>query len=426
MENSVIIIGAGAAGLMAAHTLVKAGKKVTVLEARNRTGGRIHTLYDASFFKKAELGAEFIHGNLPLTLKLLKEAGIATQAANMNMWRYRDGRFEQEEDQIEHWGLLMQKLDELQEDIPIALFLDNYFVGEKYEPMKRSVKQFVAGYDTADPAKASSFALRKEWKSEDDEAQHRIPNGYCALISYLAKAIKAKGNEIELNAIVTNVHWKTGKVQVITSDNKTYNAGGLIIALPLGILQLNEHRQGTICFHPALPEHTAAFQQIGFGSIIKVLFRFDAPFWNEEINGGIKDEAFLFTDETIPTWWTQSDGSPLLTGWLGGGKAFELKDKPDEEIWQIALQGISRLFKTDVEALKNRLLAWHVANWTTDEYTQGSYAYDMVGSEQARRLLNKPVNNTLFFAGEYLYSGPAMGTVEAALSSGQAAANLMV
>ena len=74
--TDIIIIGAGAAGLMAAYTLVKAGKKVTILEARNRIGGRIHTINNKSFSKPVELGAEFIHGDLPVTLGLLKAGGI--------------------------------------------------------------------------------------------------------------------------------------------------------------------------------------------------------------------------------------------------------------------------------------------------------------------------------------------------------------
>lgn len=293
MKNSIIVIGAGAAGLMAAYTLVKAGKKVTILEARNRTGGRIHTLYDTSFFNKAELGAEFIHGDLPLTLKLLNEAGIAAQPAILNMWRYQQGKFVYEEEQVEHWDLLMERLDELAKDMPIAEFLDQHFQDKKYEPMKRSVKQFVAGYDTADPASASAFALRTEWQNEDDGAQHRITDGYCALISYLAEHIKAAGNEVELNAVVKDIHWQTGQVRAITAGDKIYEADQLLIALPLGILQLNEQEKGRIHFHPPLPEYTAAFKQIGFGGIIKVLLHFDTPFWEEEINGGIKDSAFF-------------------------------------------------------------------------------------------------------------------------------------
>ncbi len=92
-DIDILIIGAGAAGLMAAYTLSNAGKKVAILEARNRAGGRIHTLENASFFKHAELGAEFVHGNLPITLRLLKKAGIRYYPAWGEMWHYSNGAF---------------------------------------------------------------------------------------------------------------------------------------------------------------------------------------------------------------------------------------------------------------------------------------------------------------------------------------------
>ena len=69
MKNyDVIIIGAGAAGISAAHALCHKGKKVLVLEARSRVGGRIHSIDDAAFPQPVEAGAEFIHGKLPVTL----------------------------------------------------------------------------------------------------------------------------------------------------------------------------------------------------------------------------------------------------------------------------------------------------------------------------------------------------------------------
>src|ERR1700733_8201521 len=116
-DSDILIIGAGAAGLMAAHTLAKVGKKVIVLEARDRCGGRIHTLNHQSFFKNAELGAEFIHGDLPVTLGLLKEAGIKYHSANTEMWRYHDGRLNNESFFIEGWDLVIEHLNKLEQDI---------------------------------------------------------------------------------------------------------------------------------------------------------------------------------------------------------------------------------------------------------------------------------------------------------------------
>lgn len=417
MDNSIIIIGAGASGLMAARTLAKAGKKVTVLEARNRTGGRINTLYGSSFFNKAELGAGFIHGNLPVTLNLLKEADIATQPMVMEMWRYRDGKFKQEDEQVEHWDEVMSRLNDLSEDQPIAQFMQQYFGDEKYNAVTKSVLQFVAGYDTADPAKASAFALREEWRADDDDAQHHIPTGYCAMISYLVADFKKHGGTVVLNALAKQITWDTQKVEITTADGAVYHAQQAIVALPLGILQAGKNEPAAITFQPEIPDYIKAAHQIGFGNIIKILFQFDAPFWEDEIHG-VKDTAFLFTEQAIPTWWTQAPGDALLTGWLGGEAALALKDAPDDKVWLMGLQSLSAAFNIDIEALKAKLITWRVANWTADQFTLGSYAYDMVGSADARETLNNPIENTLFFTGEYLYSGPAMGTVEAALDSG--------
>jgi monoamine oxidase len=66
-SEHIIIIGAGAAGLMAARELARAGKRVTILEARDRCGGRIYPLPAADFGYPAEGGAEFIHGEARVT-----------------------------------------------------------------------------------------------------------------------------------------------------------------------------------------------------------------------------------------------------------------------------------------------------------------------------------------------------------------------
>jgi monoamine oxidase len=78
----IIVIGAGAAGLMAARKLAGAGRKVTILEPRNRCGCRIHPLSIAKFGYPAEGGAEFVHGEAPVTHELLRDAGLLVMSAH--------------------------------------------------------------------------------------------------------------------------------------------------------------------------------------------------------------------------------------------------------------------------------------------------------------------------------------------------------
>ncbi|WP_179412890.1 flavin monoamine oxidase family protein [Mucilaginibacter sp. E4BP6] len=423
--TDVLIIGAGAAGLMAAYRLSESGKKVIVLEARNRTGGRIHTISHESFFKHAELGAEFIHGNLPVTLNLLKEANIKYSAASGEMVRYDKGKFINHEGFIENWDLLLKKLNELEQDTDIANFLQTHFPGEEYIGLRDGVSKYVAGYDTADPNKASAFALRNEWNNEDDNAQHRLDDGYCSMITYLANKCKENGGSVYLNSAVTQIDWKQALVKVTIVTGEVYTAEKVIIALPLGVLQADRNEKGAIEFHPPIKEQSQAINNLGFGAIIKFLLEFKDAFWEnndtKKLAGkSLKDMAFLISDENIPTWWTQyPKHSTLLTGWLAGPRAKEKISNTNDELLQQALQSLSNLFKLSVDDLRAKLIASSIMNWTAEPFTRGSYSYDTVAAPEARKVLDGGVENTLFFAGEYLYEGPAMGTVEAALTSGQ-------
>ncbi len=431
-QTDILIIGAGAAGLMAARTLAKAGKKVTVLEARDRIGGRIHTLENKPGQQPLELGAEFIHGDLPLTKSLLDEANIPYHHAGASMWRVEDGEFKQNETFVEHWDDFLDKLDGLEQDMSINCFLHREFKGEKYQRLRTSVRQFVSGYDNADPKKASSFSLRREWQSEDDGAQYRIQGGYISLVRFLADEITSTDGRIDLNAAVKQITWQAGEVKVLTNAGCSYTAKQLLIALPLGVLQVNAGDSGAIAFEPEIPVYSQAINAMGFGAVIKLLMEFDTAFWEDEqttkmAGKSLQNMGYLFSEEEIPTWWTQSpQHSNLLTGWIGGPEAAEKIGTPDTEILNQGLQSLSAIFKRDEQELRNKLLTWHVVNWTADEFTRGSYAYDTIQANQSRAVLNEPIAQTIFFAGEYLYDGTAMGTVEAALTSGKEMAERML
>src|SRR5882724_9260228 len=78
--DHIVVVGAGAAGLMAARELARAGQRVIIVEARDRCGGRIYPMPTAEFGYPAEGGAEFVHGEAPVTHGLLREAGAFAAA----------------------------------------------------------------------------------------------------------------------------------------------------------------------------------------------------------------------------------------------------------------------------------------------------------------------------------------------------------
>ena len=426
-KTDVIIVGAGSAGLMAARTLARAGNKVAVLEARSRVGGRIHTIADGSG-KYRELGAEFIHGYLPLTMVLINKANIAYYSATGEMWNYREGNFNKNGEMIEHWGDFIEELETMKTDQSINRFLLQKYPGEKYKELRSSVRKYVAGYDTADPDKVSAFALRDEWKNEQEGTDLKIEGGYCRLIDLLAGEYTAIGGEIYLDTVVGTIKWQPGQVEVITDTGVSFKAGRVIIALPLGVLHAKAGDKGTIRFEPAVKEQTEALDNLGFGAIIKILFEFDEPFWKGEdiaelAGGSLSNMGFLLSNEEIPTWWTQlPQESAVLTGWLGGAAAMTQKGKSDQQILAEGINSLANIFQKDPVALRKKLLSYNIINWTADPYTRGSYAYDTLGAPGARALLRTAIEDTIYFAGEYMYEGPAMGTVEAALTSGLEAA----
>lgn len=430
-DTDIIIIGGGAAGLMAARALGKAGKKIILLEARNRPGGRIHTLEDGPFTKPTEAGAEFIHGNLPVTIGLLKEARIGYHAIDGDLWRFANGLWKQEDDFMEGGDLLSARLHELHEDMTVAAFFEQHFASEQYTGLKESVSGYIEGYDAGDINRASAFALRNEWSDDAFDAQYRVTNGYGQMVRFLADSCRAAGCIIHLEAVAQHIHWRPGQVKVITAGNDTYTAQQVLITVPLGVLQAAPGSEGAITFSPALPEKMAAIHALGFGAIIKILLQFNTAFWKEpalhqRIGKDIRHMGWAFSTAPVPTWWTQlPDDSALLTGWLGGPRAYQLQHSDEKIILDQALSTLALFFSMSSEELQHKLVASQIVNWPAEPFTRGAYSYATCDTPAAVKIMTQPVENTLFFAGEALHDGPQMGTVEGALASGLQAAKEM-
>ncbi len=412
-RSDILIIGAGAAGLMAAKELSQKGKKVIVLEAKPQAGGRIHTLHNNGFLQPVEAGAEFIHGNLPITLRLLKEAGIKYTKTKGEMVRNMGGKWKETDEPVEDWDELMQKMNDLQQDTTLTQFLNAEFADEKYEALRQSALQYAQGFDAVDPDKAGVFALREEWQHEEEDT-YRIEGGYVQLINHLLTSCKQQNAVVLFDKPVAFIEWKEGEVTVTTTTKETFHAQQVLITVPIGVLAAEECTPNFIQFTPSLPQIQKAAEEIGYGNVIKILFQFSSFLWQKQ-----KDALFFISDQSIATWWSQRpSGYPLLTGWIAGKKTDELIGKGEEEIKQLALQSLANIFNKNKEELTKWLTACYIVNWQNDVYAKGAYSFNTVTSEEAKKLLNKGIENTLFFGGEGLYSGASGGTVEAALVNG--------
>lgn len=396
--HDVVVIGAGAAGLAAADALARAGRSVLVLEARNRIGGRCWTRRMPGLPVPVELGAEFIHGEAQSTLGLLARAGVPGVDSTRTQRFLERGRlreanaFVEAQRAVQHAALLKKR------DLSFADFL----AAKRLNPKtKKLATMMVQGFDAADPARVSAREIAQEWGSGAlGSSQMRPQGGYGPLL----ESLLTKKYALKLNSIVREIRWRRGEVEI-----DGIRARQAIITLPLGVLQA-----GSVRFTPELSEKQAALRKLASGPVIRVALRFREAFWEERCPG----IAFFHSPEApFPTFWTPLPmHAPLLTAWAGGPKAAHLSGLPEEQLVRHALASV-RSVLGQVPKVEGTLLQ----DWQADPYSRGGYSYVLVGGQGAREQLRKPLQKTLFFAGEATDADEA-GTVAGALRSGERAA----
>lgn len=418
----VLILGAGIAGLAAARALIQSGVRVTILEARDRVGGRIHTLQTSE--GSVELGAEFVHGRAPELWKLIEEAGAKTVERDGVMLRESwDGELHEDE-QTEDGALFdpLDQLADLKEDMPFADWLAASDVPEEQRPALRG---YVEGFNAADARRISAKSLGVQQKAEeaiDGERAWHIAGGYSQLTTYLANQVQQMGGEIRLNCVVRSVRWKAGEVAVETSAG-TFAAPRCIITLPLGVLQ-QVNREGGVRFDPE-PEALQHARRLTMGSAERFTLVFRERWWERSPSlsaRALRDMSFLFTSRRMPpVWWTphpESEALPKLTGWAGGPRAAELEGRDIEKLGRAACRELAKIFALPDQIVSDALLATHMHDWSLDPFARGAYSYVTAGALDAPRAMTQPESDTLFFAGEHTDITGHWGTVHAALRSG--------
>ncbi len=437
MNNAkeVLIIGAGAAGLAAARDLSAAGVKVILLEARERVGGRIHT-YHNSRIVPVEFGAEFVHGKHPQLLHIIEAAGAPFCDVTDRHWYFEKGVFSNSHDFWNKLTALMDLMNPDQPDRSFQDFLDALPNDEATARAKAVATRYVQGFHAADVNRIGVQGLIKANEAEDEiDGDHsfRILGGYDVVTEALREQAQAQGAIVHLNTIIKELRWSRNQVEAVCIAGKRlqmFAGSWVVITLPLGVLQAKPHQRGAVRFVPELPrEKQAALDRIAMGHAVRITLHFRERFWEgldlpgRRAREDLSDLGFIhYSEAVIPTWWTLLPvRAPVITGWVGGPKAEHFIGRNEDYITSQALASLSEILGISENRLGELLLSSQTHDWSSDPFSRGAYAYLPVGGVEAQETLARPLNNTLFFAGEATSDGH-IGTVHGAVESGCRAA----
>ena len=406
-----IIVGAGAAGLMAARELRHAGKNILVLEASPRAGGRVMTLYDTNAGIPVELGAEFIHGEAPETRKLLDEARLTTVPVLGDHYRSDHGELS---DQGRVWKR-MKKVFRLMNpdrktDRSFQDFLDDKPGGRALANERELARGFVQGFNGADPSLISEKSLADQGDPTEGAAEAaRIVNGYGALIEYLMRDLS---EIIRSSVAVRRIARMESGVTVTDEHGKEHATRAVILTVPLPLIQ-----DESIIIEPAIPALRNPARQLVMGHVSRVCVVVKERFWEKKI----ENLSFVHCPERpFNVWWTQNPvRAPLLVGWSGGPPALELTRSGRAE--DVALLELARAFGIKRARLDRIVESIHTYQWSEDPNFRGAYSYSGVGGARAARTLARSFDDRIHLAGEATDSATS-GTVEGALASGKRAA----
>jgi len=427
-QQDIIIIGAGAAGLAAAAALARSGHAVLLLEARDRIGGRIWTRLEPELAAPVELGAEFIHGDSPETSQLLREGGSSALDISGEYWSLLDGRLQRRTESLLGKVRAALEADEVlaKPDRSLEDFLAGAQGNALPEDARATARAFVRGFDAADPKVVSLHSIAEEWRRGGmlDSSQARPLGGYHTAVLALRARLDGGRVRLQLQTVVTAVRWNDRTIEVDglrLGQPFRATARKAIITVPIGVLKAPAGATGAIRFEPALDGKQAALSQLLSGPVLKVVLRFNRPFWRELDGGRYADAAFFSApDKPFPTFWTMLPvQAPLLNAWTGGPSAARLSGLSDDEIVRQAMECVRSVFGAGGVP---DLQAAYVHNWERDPYSRGAYSYVAAGGGTARGVLATPLDGSLFFAGEATDTTGEATTVTGALRSGTRAA----
>ncbi|MBO4222797.1 NAD(P)/FAD-dependent oxidoreductase [Bradyrhizobium neotropicale] len=396
----VAIIGAGAAGLGAANALKDSGLSVVVLEARDRLGGRAHTVQaapDVVF----DVGCGWLHSADKNSFVAVAEQLNFEINKTLPPWRERAyGKAFPQADRDD----FMRSLDEFYErawdaaqtgeDAPANRYLEP---GNRWNPMIDAISTYVNGCEL------DQVSILDMEAYEDTNINWRVRRGYGALVAAYGASCP-----VALNCNVTLIDHSGKRLRLETSLG-TFAADHVIVTVPTNLIA-----DEAIRFSPALPAKVDAARGLPLGVDDKVVLALaDAEAFPKE--GNLRG-ATMRTE--MGTYHIRPFGQPCIEGFFGGRFAKELEDAGDGAFAAHSIDEIAGFLGNDI---RRKLTPLAESRWAHDPFARGAYSHALPGHAGKRAVLAAPVDGRLFFAGEAT-SPNFFSTAHGARDSGERAA----
>ncbi|XP_062836737.1 lysine-specific histone demethylase 2 isoform X2 [Anolis carolinensis] len=414
-NKSVIVVGAGPAGIAAARQLQNFGIKVMVLEAKDRIGGRV---WDDKTFKGMTVGkgAQIVNGcvNNPVALMceqmgikmhkigekcdLIQEGGRITDPT---IDKRMDFHFNSILDVVADW----RKDKNQHQDIPLGDKIQEIYKvfiqesGIQFNELEEKVLQFhISNLEYACGSNLHKVSARS-WDHNEFFAQFAgdhtlLSSGYSAIIEKMAE-----GLDIRLKVPVRSINYSGEEVQVTSTDGTLWTAQKVLVAVPLTILQ-----KGAIQFNPALSERKMkAINSLGAGVIEKIALQFPYRFWDSKIQGADYFGHIPPSSNKRGLFSVFYDMDPqrkcsVLMSVITGDAVATIKNLDDKQVVQQCMAVLRELFK---EQEVPDPVKYFITRWNKDPWIQMAYSFVKTGgSGEAYDIIAEDIQGKIFFAGE--------------------------